>query len=131
MTREHLLLSPFYKRKFKDIYKLIFTADLDEISDFSCWNLPNPSYVEKNTPLWIIVESKILNKRIWITKDFGRLKVSTAQLDLHCDSTEYHNSYERKYFQNQKQMSDYLKMLLEPCLKEKEKIQDNEEEIIL
>lgn len=70
MRRTEYLASPFYKKRFKEIYKLLFTADLDEISDHSNWHKINPSYVEKNRPLWIIAESKILNKRIWITKDF-------------------------------------------------------------
>lgn len=116
MTREYLLSSPFYKQKFKDIYKLLFTADLDEINDHSNWYLKEQGYVEKNTPLWIIVESKILNKRMWITKTYGELEITTAQLDLPCNSKEYHDSYRRAKFKNQKEMAEFLENLLQPCL---------------
>lgn len=122
MRRTEYLASPFYKKRFKEIYKLLFTADLDEISDHSNWHRPNPSYVEKNRPLWIIAESKILNKRIWITKDFGELEISTAQLDLPCNSNAYSNSHKRVRFQNQQEMANYLEILLKPCL-----VKENEE----
>lgn len=70
----------------------------------------------KNTPLWIIVESKILNKRMWITKTYGELEITTAQLDLPCDSKEYNDSYRRAKFKNQKEMVKFLEELLQPCL---------------
>lgn len=127
MKRTEYLASPFYKRKFKEIYKLLFIADLDKISDHSNWYKPNPDYIDKNRPLWIVVESKILNKRIWITKDFGELEITTAQLDLPCNSIAYSNSHKRVRFQNQQEMANYLEVLLEPCLNEK--IEQNEEEI--
>ena len=127
MIRKEYLNNPFYKKKFKEIYKLLFIADLDEISDHSNWYKPNPDYVDKNRPLWIIVESKFLNKRIWITKDFGELEITTAQLDLPCNSIEYSNSHKRVKFQNQQEMANYLEVLLEPCLNKK--IEQNEEEI--
>lgn len=122
MRRTEDLANPFYQRRFKEIYKLLFTADLDEISDHSNWFKPNPSYVEQKRPLWIIIESKILNKRIWITKDFGELEIATAQLDLSCNSNAYSNSYKRVRFKNQKEMTDYLEILLQPCLLKEEKI---------
>ena len=127
MRRTEYLQSSFYKRRFKEIYKLLFSADLDEISDYSNWHKPNPDYVDKNRPLWIVVESKILNKRIWITKDFGELEISTAQLDLPCNSIAYSNSHKRVKFRNQQEMANYLEVLLEPCLNKKN--EQNEEEI--
>lgn len=126
MIRKENLNNPFYKKRFKEIYKLLFTADLDEISDHSNWYKKNPGYVEKNRPLWIIAESKILNKRIWITKEFGELEISTAQLDLPCNSIAYSNSHKRVRFQNQNEMAIYLELLLEPCLNKE--IEQNEEE---
>lgn len=123
MRRLYNLQNDFYKKKFKNIYRLLFTADLDRISDHSTWHLKNPDIVEKDRPLWIIVESKILNKRIWITKDFGALEVTTAQLDLDINSRAYHNSYRRKKLNNQKEMAEYLKELLKPCLEINEKEQ--------
>lgn len=122
MRRTEYLASPFYKRRFKEIYKLLFTADLDEISDHSNWHKTNPDYIDKIRPLWIIVESKILNKRIWITKDSGELEISTAQLDLPCNSNAYSNSHKRVRFKNQQEMANYLEVLLEPCL-----VKENEE----
>lgn len=118
MRRLINLENSFYHKKYKEIYKLLFTADLDEVSDHSNWYKTNKDYVDIKRPLWIIVESKILNKRMWITHDFGRLGIDTAQLDLDINSREYHDSYERRNFHNQKDMAEYLEKLLEPCLKE-------------
>ena len=118
MRRTINLKNPFYKRRYKEIYKLLFNADLDELSDHSYWYIKEPGYLEKNRPLWIIVESKILNKRIWISQDFGRLGIDTAQLDLNVKTEEYSKSYVWNEFNNQKDMIKYLEKLLEPCLKE-------------
>jgi len=128
MRRLINLENNFYHRKYKEIYKLLFVADLDEISDHSNWHKSNQDYVDKNRPLWIIAESKILNKRIWITQDFGSLQITTAQLDLDVKTNEYSNSFVHKYFKTQKQMTEYLEKLLEPCLKEyreEEKFKEN------
>lgn len=127
MKRTFNLTNPLYKRKYKDVYKLIFNADLDEVKDFSNWYRKNQNFVEMKRPLWIILESKILNKRIWITHDFGELSITTAQLDLDINSIDYHNSYVWKKFNNQKEMSHYLKDLLEPCVKEQINELDYEE----
>ena len=118
MRRLKNLENNFYHRKYKEIYKILFSADLDEISDHSNWYRDNPGYVEKNRPLWIIVESKIINKRIWITQDFGNLGISTAQLDLDVKTPAYSESFTHKLFKNQKDMVNFLKCLLEPCLEE-------------
>lgn len=134
MRRIRNLENGLYRKKYKDIYRLLFTADLDEVSDHSNWYKTNKNFVEIKRPLWIIVESKILNKRIWITHDFGRLGIDTAQLDLDCKSNEYHNSYEWRDFKNQKEMVEYLEKLLEPCLLENNitnEVQENEEEEVL
>lgn len=128
MRRLINLENNFYHRKYKEIYKLLFVADLDKISDHSNWHKSNQDYVDKNRPLWIIAESKILNKRIWITQDFGSLQITTAQLDLDVKTNEYSNSFVHKYFKTQKQMTEYLEKLLEPCLKEyreEEKFKEN------
>ena len=68
MRRTESLLNPIYHKKYREIYKLLFNADLESINDRSNWMRTNQDYVEKNQPLWIIVESKILNKRMWITE---------------------------------------------------------------
>lgn len=118
MRRTEMLLNDRYKKKYKEIYKLLFNSDLEEIKDFSNWYKQHKDYVDLKRPLWIIVESKILNKRIWITHDWGNLEITTARLDLNVDSKEYHESYKRKSFSNQKEMAEYLKELLYPVLKE-------------
>ena len=129
MIRKYNLQNAIYKTKYKEIYKLIFTADIDVINDHSNWLISgNKNYVETNQPLWIIMESKILNKRIWITHSWGELEITTAQLDLNIDSKEYHDSYERYSFKNQKELCNKLMELLEPCY-EKENEIDLEEEI--
>lgn len=118
MRRLINLENSLYHKKYKEIYKLLFSADLDEISDYSNWHKKYKDYVDIKRPLWIVVESKILNKRMWISHDFVRLGIDTAQLDLDINSREYHDSYEWKEFRNQKEMTEYLEKLLEPCLKE-------------
>ena len=129
MIRKYNLQNAIYKTKYKEIYKLIFTADMDVINDHSNWLISgNKDYVETNQPLWIIMESKIINKRIWITHSWGNLEITTAQLDLNIDSKEYHDSYERYSFKNQKELCNKLKEILEPCY-EKENEIDLEEEI--
>lgn len=128
MRRIENLQNGLYKKRYKEIYELIFKADLDEVSDHSYWYKENKSYVEEHRPLWIIAESKILNKRIWIIQDFGELKISTADLDLDIRTNEYSRSYIHKVFKNQKEMAKYLKGLLKPCLAEH--IDKNNEDII-
>lgn len=127
MRRTGNLENALYSKKYKEIYKLLFTADLDSISDYSNWYKTEKDYVDTKRPLWIVVESKILNKRIWITDDWGRLGIDTAQLDLDINSSAYHDSYEWRNFKNQKEMAKYLTNLLEPCLQENN-IENIEEE---
>jgi len=128
MRRIGNLQNGLYKKKYKEIYELIFKSDLDEVSDHSYWYKENKSYVEAHKPLWIIVESKILNKRIWITEEFGELSITTADLDLDTKTNEYSKSYIHKLFNTQKEMAEYLKSLLDPCLEEK--IDKNNENIM-
>ncbi|MBQ3512060.1 MAG: hypothetical protein IJN13_01470 [Bacilli bacterium] len=71
------------------------------------------------------MESKKINKRIWISHEWGSLKIDTAQLDLDVDSKEYHESYQRYSFSNQRDLCNKLKEILEPCLRE-EKEQEEE-----
>ena len=118
MRRLKNLENVLYRKKYKEIYKLIFTADLDEVNDHSNWYKMNKSYIELKRPLWIIAESKIINKRIWITHEFGELEITTAQLDLGVGSIAYSNSFNHIHFKSQKGMALYLNELLKPCLKQ-------------
>lgn len=127
MRRIGNLQNGLYKKRYKEIYELVFKSDLDEVSDHSYWYKENKSYVEEHRPLWIIAESKILNKRIWIIQDFGELKISTADLDLDTRTNEYSKSYIHKSFKNQEEMVKFLKDLLQPCLNELDK---NNEDIM-
>ena len=120
MRRTKSLLNPIYHKKYREIYKLLFNADLDRINDRSNWMRTNLDYVEKNQPLWIIIESKILNKRMWITESFKDLEIATAQLDLDCKSNEYSKSYERFRFKNQSELCKKLEEILKPCLEKEQ-----------
>ena len=120
MRRTESLLNPIYHKKYREIYKLLFNADLDSINDRSNWMKTNQDYVEKNQPLWIIVESKIINKRMWITESFKDLEIATAQLDLDCKSNEYSKSYERLRFKNQSELCKKLEEILKPCLEKEQ-----------
>jgi len=120
MRRLNNLQNVIYHKKYKKIYKIIFTADLDTVSDFSNWYKNKQDMTTRAIPLWIICESKILNKRIWITEEFKMLKITTARLDLDVRTQEYSDSYVFKLFKNQEEMAEALERLLEPCLKEEE-----------
>ena len=124
MRRLKNLENVLYRKKYKEIYKLIFTADLDVVNDHSNWYKMNKSYIDLKRPLWIIVESKIINKRIWITHDFGELEITTAQLNLDVSSIAYSNSFNHIHFKSQKGMELYLKELLEPCLKQSNYVEE-------
>ena len=87
MRRLGNLQNSIYKTKYRELYKIIFTADIDRIADHSNWlHKGEKNYVEVNRPLWIVMESKKINKRIWISHERGDLKIDTAQLDLDVDS---------------------------------------------
>ena len=104
MRRVENLENSIYKTRYREIYKLIFTADIDVINDHSNWlHSGEKNYVELKMPLWI-------------TEEWGDLRISTAQLDLDVKSKEYHDSYEHFNFKTQKQLTEKLKKLLEPCL---------------
>jgi len=121
MRRIGNLENAIYKTKYRELYKIIFTADIDSISDHSNWFYSGEkSYVESNKPLWIVMESKKINKRMWITHEWGKLEITTAQLDLNVDSREYHDSYQRYSFSNQRDLCSKLKELLEPCLEKEQ-----------
>lgn len=129
MRRTENLQNAIYKTKYRELYKLIFTADIDRIVDRSNWlHSGEKNYVEINRPLWIVLESKKINKRIWISHEWGELKLDTAQLDLDVDSREYHDSYQRYSFSIQRDLCSKLKELSEPCF-EKEKT-ETEKDIV-
>lgn len=120
MRRIENLHSPIYEKKYRKIYELIYAADLDTIKDFSNWKKLEQDIVTRATPLWIICESTILNKRIWIMQEFGDFKISTAALNLDVKTEKYNNSFVHKYFKNQNEMVEALELLLKPCLEEGE-----------
>lgn len=131
MRRLGNLQNSIYKTKYRELYKIIFTADIDRIADHSNWlHKGEKNYVEVNRPLWIVMESKKINKRIWISHEWGDLKIDTAQLDLDVDSREYHESYQRYSFSNQRDLCSKLKEILEPCLKEEKEQEEIEKDIV-
>ena len=81
------------------------------VNDRSNWRKPVQGIVDHMIPLWIIVEDKKINKRVWITKSSGQLEVAAAQLDLNPKSAEYSKSYVRMYFRTQGKMAAYLTTL--------------------
>ena len=70
-------------------------------------------------PLWIVMEVSEINKRMWISHEYGEFKITTAQLDLNVDSKEYHESYKWYSFSTQRDLCSKLRELLEPCLEVK------------
>ncbi len=81
------------------------------ISDHSGWRYPWQSWSYNNRPLWIIVEDPDIDRRIWISHEFGEFSITVAQLSLHVDSREYHESYQRRKFKTQRDLLLYLKQL--------------------
>ena len=116
MRRVKNLENVLYHKNYKEIYKIVFTADLDRVEEHSHWYMGNKGYVESNRPLWIICESKLIGKRIWITEEFGEKQITTADLNLDVKSREYSESFRHKTFKSQKEMITFLKELFKPCL---------------
>lgn len=129
MKRTKNLENVLYKRKYKNIYKIVFTADLDNVSDFSNWHKQNQGYIEQNRPLWIICESQLIGKRIWITEEFGELQITIADLNLDVSSSQYSESFKHILFKNQNEMVKTLKELLKPCLELQVKTKNEEIDI--
>lgn len=71
--------------KYQTIYDLVYRHHFDSITD--CKN--------EIHPFWLILEHKKLNLRIWVTGEHNCLRITTAQLDLPCDSKEYSQSIRR------------------------------------
>jgi len=74
--------------------------------------IPHTRLVDKQSSqfeLWLVLESPALNKRIWITKEFGELRITSAQLDLNVNSKEYADSHIRHKFKNISEMAQFIK----------------------
>lgn len=107
-------------KKYQGIYKVINQSKIDYLQDRSYWFYPEEKqdYVMRNQPLWLILESKILNKRIWVTHSYNKYEIATADLGLNVNSREYSNSFCHIYFDRQKDLISALAELLYPCRKE-------------
>lgn len=107
-------------KKYQGIYKVINQSKLDYLNDRSYWFYPEEKqdYVMRNQPLWLILESKILNKRIWVTHSYNRYEIATADLGLNVNSREYSDSFKHRFFDKQKDLIVALIELLYPCRKE-------------
>lgn len=81
------------------------------ISDHSGWRYPWQSWSYNNRPLWIIVEDPDIDRRIWISHEFREFSIATAQLSLHIDSREYHESHQRRRFKTQRDLLACLEQL--------------------
>lgn len=99
--------------KYKEIYKIIYASDCTQMNDRSYWHKPQMDIVERNRPLWIILENKRVNLRLWVTHEYGELRITTAQLDLPCNSREYNESHKRYKFKTQAEMAAGLKKILD------------------
>lgn len=96
--------------KYQKIYNLLDKMDNDEVKDFSRGNVGTKyqTYSDQGRQLWIIIENKKLNKRIWIIHSWGKMEILTAQLDLDCKSQEYHKSHKWYKFNNQTEMANFI-----------------------
>ena len=98
--------------KYKSIYKVIHESSGTIMKDMSNWQKPVQTLVDKWQPLWIILENSQVNLRLWVTHDHGKLRITTAQLDLNCNSREYSESHRRYWCKNQTDMTARLKKIL-------------------
>ena len=98
--------------KYKAIYKVIHESSGTIMKDMSNWQKPVKNLVDIWKPLWIILENKNVNLRIWVTHEHGELRITTAQLNLDCNSREYSESHRRYPCKNQSDMAEHLKKLL-------------------
>lgn len=98
--------------KYQAIYKIIRESDCNSIYDGSHWQKKNKNLAETALPLWLILENRRVNLRIWVTQEFGELRITTAQLDLDCKSKAYHDSHRRYPCRTQTELANRLKNIL-------------------
>lgn len=86
--------------KYATIYKAIQKIPYTQIKD-----VKNEFF-----DLWIILEIPSIDKRVWITNEFGRLKIATATLSLCSEKTDkqYRESFKHYSFRNVTQMRDFI-----------------------
>ncbi len=97
--------------KYARIYRVLENSHA-KIYDRSPWRESPNSYLASYRPLWIILEDDRLHLRVWVTHEFGKLTVTTADMSLHCDSRAYHESMQRHRFLKQADMAQFLDALL-------------------
>ena len=96
--------------KYKKIYNILKKGGASITLDYSGWwsaYCPN-NYMARNRPLWIVAEVPHLHLRLWITHEFGTLRVTTADTQI------------RRTFRNQREMAEYLETML--CRNRKEAV---------
>lgn len=92
--------------KFKKIYDALQEAGVS-YSDHSTWREAKPSYIGRLRPLWIIAENRTGTKRIWIVKEYGKLRISIAQIIDGKNKNKYVISC-----RNQAEMAEQLREIL-------------------
>ena len=100
--------------KYRAIYKVLGEAHIQNRIDHSGWCAARPSYLDSQRPLWLVVESKERGLRVWICHESGKMSITTANLNLPCDSREYSQSFQHYYCNTQKEMADTLRKLVLP-----------------
>ena len=108
--------------KYKKIYNILKKGGASITLDYSGWggaDCPH-NLIEFNRPLWIVAEVPHLHLRLWITHEFGTLRVTTADTAQPSDSRAYHDSQIRRTFRNQREMAEYLETML--CRNRKEAV---------
>jgi hypothetical protein len=94
------------------IYDTLHNHGCNIVIDNSDWQRGRQDSSIIGRPLWLVVEAKRINRRLWITKVYGRLSVTTARLDLDGNSREYSSAQTREYFCTQREMALYLDRIL-------------------
>jgi hypothetical protein len=99
--------------RFKAIYDTLRKHDCRIKYDGSDWQKGYSDSASFGQPLWIVAEATRANKRLWIIKQYGRLSVTTAKLELDDKSREYGEPQTCTYFRTQAELKEYLERLLE------------------
>lgn len=70
--------------KYKKVYEVLqqrkSSTDSFQYHDHSGWRRPNPTYIERIRPLWIIAEDPATERRFWIIHDHSTFKISIQRM---------------------------------------------------
>lgn len=71
--------------KYKKIYGALEQCQSSRpgfrYSDYSGWRSYQRSYIDRQRPLWIVVEDPSVGRRLWITQERSQLSITVGPMD--------------------------------------------------